>query len=130
MADEEGATPPEVETFGLDEVLHTLGRDLMRAEARAKQRAYGLYVKDAEVELSFTVEKSNKRGGGLNLKVFGVGFSGEGEHVQDSVSVHRIRLSLTTDDAEHPGDTASKSQQASKSAVQRRQRGRHGPVAR
>jgi hypothetical protein len=130
MAKKEAVTTPEDATFGLDEVLHALGRDLLRAEEQAKQQAFGLYVKDAEVELSFTVEKSSKGGGGLNLKVFGVGFSGEGEQLRDSVSVHRIRLSLVTDDEERRGDATSASRKASKVAAKPRRPAGRRPVAR
>jgi hypothetical protein len=130
MAKKEAAPTPQDATFGLDEVLHALGRDLLRAEQQAKQQAFGLYVKDAEVELSFTVEKSAKGGGGLNLKVFGVGFSGEGQQLRDSVSVHRIRLSLITDDSERPSDATSKSPNASKTPAKRKRPVGRGPVAR
>ena len=64
MAENDTGGTPEEATFGLDEVLQALSHDLLRAQKRAEKEAFGLYLRDAEVELSFTVEKATTGGGG------------------------------------------------------------------
>ena len=39
---------------------------------------------EAEVEVAFTIERSREKGGGLNLKVFGIGAEGSGKEPPDA----------------------------------------------
>jgi hypothetical protein len=80
--------------FGLDKVLEALGHDLVKAQVAAEKGGFGLVVGDAEVEISFTVEKAREGGGGVNLKVFGVGVGGGATLNSSQASVHRITLKL------------------------------------
>ena len=82
-------------TFGLDEVLGALSADLRSAQRiAAANDGVGLVVGSAEVEIAFTVEHSRGGGGGVNLKVFGVGIDGKGEKSTSEEAVHRIKLTL------------------------------------
>jgi hypothetical protein len=96
---------PEESTFGLDDVLSALSGDLKRAQDQAKEAGVGLFLREVEVELAFTVERSRDVGGGINLKVFGVGFGGGGKLGASSETVHRIQLKLgpAIADAKTPG---------------------------
>jgi hypothetical protein len=118
------------ETFGLDEVIGALSRDLKKAqEDAAKAGPFGLYVGEAKVALQFTVQRSStKQGGGsVNFRVFGVGFGVDGKATAGSSNeaVQRIELTLVPgpvaeDDGTTPGliDSAKKTQR------------RRGPVGR
>src|SRR6266568_3256119 len=70
------ADPTDQPTFGLDRVLQALRLDLLAAQQRASAENAGLTIKDAEVELAFTVEAKTGGGGKINLRVFGVGAGG------------------------------------------------------
>jgi hypothetical protein len=88
-----------VNTFGLDEVIAALGRDLKKAQADAEtEGAFGLYFGEATVELQFTVQRTHSRegGGGLNFRVFGVGLGANAKATAGSSdeTVHRIELRL------------------------------------
>ena len=86
------AEPP---TFGLDKVLDALRNDLLAAQEKAAAKNAGLTIKDAEVEIAFTVESKRGGKGEVNLKVFGVGLGGGlSKHSSDS-SVHRLKITLT-----------------------------------
>ena len=81
-------------SFGLDRVLEALRRDLLAAQRSATSASAGLMIKDAEVELAFTVEAKAGGGGEINLKVFGVGVGGGLDRERSDSSVHRIKLTL------------------------------------
>jgi hypothetical protein len=86
---------PDESTFGLDQVLNALGRDLKRAQNRAAQDVgFGLFVRQVEVELAFTVGRAKGKRGGINLKVLGVGFEAGANGDSTSETVHRIQLAL------------------------------------
>jgi len=90
---------PEADsTFGLDQVLKALRRDLKSAQKAAEGDPLGLFVQQAEVELAFTVERSKSAGGGINLKVFGVGADAGGKRGTTSETVHRIKLTLSPEE--------------------------------
>lgn len=82
-------------TFGLDKVLDALRNDLLAAQLRASSANLGLAIKDAEVEISFTVEAKASGGGQVNLKVFGVGLGAGLCKDRSDSSVHRLKLTLT-----------------------------------
>jgi len=85
-----------VVTFGLQEVLAALGNDLIAAEAHAAGQGFGLTIEDAEVELTFTIQKKTAAGGRLSISVFGFGSVGADASRDESDSrVHRIKLRLT-----------------------------------
>lgn len=44
--------------------------------------------------LRFTIERSREKGGGLNLKVFGVGAEGSGKGTSGRADVQRVTLKL------------------------------------
>jgi hypothetical protein len=81
-------------TFGLDRVLAALRDDLLAAETAASKGSYGLGIKEAEVELSFTVGQANEAGGKLDFRVFGVGVGAGATRSKTDSSVHRISLRL------------------------------------
>jgi NTP-dependent ternary system trypsin peptidase co-occuring protein len=81
------------ERFDLAEVLGALHADLRKAEHNVQGDAR-LFVSEAEVEITFTVERSREQGGGLNLKVFGVGAEGSGKGTSGREDVQRITLKL------------------------------------
>jgi hypothetical protein len=81
-------------TFGLDSVLEALRSDLLAAQRGASSGNVGLTIKDAEVELAFTVEAKAGGGGQVNLKVFGVGLGGGLSKERSDSSVHRIKITL------------------------------------
>jgi hypothetical protein len=82
-------------TFGLDQVLGAIRRDLKAAQKASESDPLGLFVQSVDVELAFTVESSRQGGGGINLKVFGVGADGERKRSVSSETVHRIQLTLS-----------------------------------
>jgi hypothetical protein len=110
------------DTFGLDEVIAALSRDLKKAqEEAAKAGPFGLYLGEAKVELQFTVQRSSSKegGGGVNFRVFGVGLGLDGKATAGSSneSVQRIELTLVPgpvaeDDGPAPGpiDVGKKTQ--------------------
>ena len=49
---------------------------------------------EAEVEVAFTIERSREKGGGLNLKVFGIGAEGSGKGTSGRADVQRVTLKL------------------------------------
>jgi hypothetical protein len=81
------------ETFDLAEVLGALHADLLKAEEHVQGEAR-LFVSETEVEITFTVERSKEGGGGLNLKVFGVGAEASGKGTSGRIDAHRITLKL------------------------------------
>jgi hypothetical protein len=86
-------------TFGLDEVIGALSRDLKKAQKDAsKGDAYGLYLGSAEVELQFTVQRTTTKGakGGVNFRVFGIGAGVDANASAGSSdeTVHRITIQL------------------------------------
>ena len=81
------------EEFDLAEVLGALHADLLEAEANVKGEAR-LFVAEAEVEITFTVERSREKGGGLNLKVFGVGGEGSAKGTSGRADLQRVTLKL------------------------------------
>lgn len=83
----------ENETFSLVDVLGVLHDDLIKAEENVQGDAR-LFVKEVEVELTFTIEKSAEAGGGLNFKVFGVGLDGSAKGTSGRTAGHRILLRL------------------------------------
>jgi hypothetical protein len=79
----------------LDEVLGALSADLRSAQRiAAANHGVGLVVKEAEVELAFTIEAAKEGGLGLNLRVFGVGVGGKAAKTTSEETVHRIKLTL------------------------------------
>ncbi|WP_405889854.1 hypothetical protein OG427_07345 [Streptomyces sp. NBC_00133] len=88
------------EGYGLPAVFEALRKDLAAAQQRlldANQNAI-LNLKETEVELTFTVEHTGKGKGGINLKVFGVGFEAGGEKGTNRSSVHRLKVILEPTD--------------------------------
>jgi Trypsin-co-occurring domain 2 len=77
----------------LADVLAALHRDLLKAERNVQGDAR-LFVAEAEVEVAFTIERSREQGGGLNLKVFGVGAEGSGKGTSGRADVQRVTLKL------------------------------------
>jgi hypothetical protein len=82
------------QTFGLDKVLDALRNDLLSAQKKASAGNVGLTIKDAEVEIAFTVESKGGGQGEVNLKVFGVGLGGGLSKERSDSSVHRLKLTL------------------------------------
>jgi hypothetical protein len=83
------------ETFGLDQVLGAIHRDLKSAQKAAETDPFGLYVQNVVVELVFTVERSREGGGGINLKVLGIGAEAGGRRRSSEATEHRIVLTLS-----------------------------------
>ncbi|GFE17966.1 hypothetical protein Sgleb_60130 [Streptomyces glebosus] len=90
------STSEASEGYGLPAVFEALRSDLAAAQQRllnADQEAI-LNLKETEVELTFTVERTGKGKGGINLKVFGVGFEAGGEKGTNQSTVHRLKVTL------------------------------------
>ncbi|WP_406182968.1 trypco2 family protein [Streptomyces canus] len=82
-------------TFGLDQVLGALSRDLRAAQSHATEKgAYGLGVAEANVKFSVTVTQEKKRGGGFFLKFNVLGAGVRAEQTESNSSVHTIELKL------------------------------------
>lgn len=91
-----------VDGFGLNEVLAALGRDLKSARETTAQSngAFGLALKEAEVELALTVtEDHNVEGDGklrfMILPWLGLDAGGEASVAKGDARVHRIKLTLS-----------------------------------
>lgn len=90
------STTESSDGYGLPAVFEALHADLVASQRRlldADQEAM-LKLKETEVELTFTVERAGKGKGGLNLKVFGVGFEAGVEKGTNRSTVHRLKVTL------------------------------------
>lgn len=81
---------------GLANVLRALRTELDAAQQQLADSAKEplLFLKGAEVELAFTVEKSASGKGGVKFKVWGLSIGSDGEVARKSTVVHRIRIEL------------------------------------
>jgi hypothetical protein len=124
----------ETESFGLDEVLAALSRDLMKAEENASEgEAFGLYVGSAVVELQFTVQRTRTKGGGgaISFKVFGVGadVDARANSASSEETIHKITLTLTTRRSTEPAEPPGEDEIMYKSSILGLGTSRHpGPV--
>lgn len=84
------------ETFDLPAVFAALRRDFERAQAQllSGDAAPIMLLDSAEIELEVLVEKDIKGGGGVNLKVIGIGVEGGIERNIHHGKTHRLRVSL------------------------------------
>src|SRR5690349_20538864 len=83
--------------YGLPAVFAALRHDFEAAQAQLLDQNQEpiMLLSDVEVELEFTVVHSTDVGGGLNLKVFGVGFGADGTRANSQGSSHRMTIKLT-----------------------------------
>ena len=82
-------------TFGLDEMLRALRRDLRAANENVGDDTPLLNVGDVEVEVAFTLERTTEKAGGVNFKIFGVGVEGGGKGTSGRTYANRVTLKLT-----------------------------------
>ncbi|MEV6653726.1 trypco2 family protein [Streptomyces sp. NPDC051219] len=81
-----------VQTFGLNEVLQAMSRDLHTTQITAAGGGnVQLQVTEATIELSVAVEQGGPDFDGVSVKVLGLGVPD-----QPGCAVHRIQLKLTT----------------------------------
>lgn len=95
MADaieDQGGVEP---TFGLDEMLHALRRDLVAANEALDDGVPILNVGGVEVEVAFSLERTSEKSGGVNFKIFGVGVEGGGKGATGRTYANRVKLTLT-----------------------------------
>ncbi len=96
------------EGYGLPEVFEALRHDLVAAQdkLRDEKRDPVMKLGGAEIELTFTLQRDTKGKGGVNLKVFGVGFEAGGERGRTESAVHKIKIMLepSADDTDVLGD--------------------------
>lgn len=86
-------------TFGIAEVLNTLWSDLEQAEVAIKTgRRNQMSISSASVEIAFTVTSKTSGGGGLSIRVFGVGADGKVSKSTASERVHRVTINLEPSD--------------------------------
>jgi hypothetical protein len=84
------------ESFDLPAVFAALRLGFERAQAQllAGDAAPIMLLDSAEIELEVLVEKDTKGGGGVNLKVIGVGVEGGVERNVHHGRTHRLKVSL------------------------------------
>jgi hypothetical protein len=82
-------------TFGLDEMLQALRRDLVAANKTLADGTPILNVGEVEIEVAFTLERSTEKGGGVNFKVFGVGVEAGGKGATGRSYTNRVKITLT-----------------------------------
>lgn len=89
------------ETFGLREMLEALHDDLHHVNSAFGEDGV-LAVSQVEVEVSFTIAKTREGGGGLGIRVFGIGAGAHGSVGSNRESVHRMTLRLSPADGKPP----------------------------
>jgi hypothetical protein len=97
MTSQDSAQPDDTPGYGLPEIFEALRDDFVAAQ-RQLASTNGepiMQLAETEVELAFTVEHSGKGKGGVNLKVFGVGFEAGGEKGTTRSGVHRLTVKLS-----------------------------------
>lgn len=99
---------------GLANVLRALRIELDAAQKNLAESGKEplLFLKGAEVELAFTMEKSASGKGGIKFKVWGLEIGGDADVARKSTVVHRIKIDLepgadTTKPPTGPSSTSS-----------------------
>jgi Trypsin-co-occurring domain 2 len=97
MTSQDSAQPDESAGYGLAEIFEALRNDFVAAQRQLvnADREPIMQLGETEVELAFTVEHAGKGKGGVNLKVFGVGFEAGGEKGTTRAAVHRLMVKLS-----------------------------------
>lgn len=83
--------------YGLPDVLTAMRRDFEEARRRLDEGDHEplMLLAGAEVEIEFTIERQTQGGGGVNLKVFGVGFEAQAEKARNEGTAHRMKIVLS-----------------------------------
>ena len=83
-------------SYGLPEIFAALRADFIASQAALAggDKKPLMQVSEAQIELSFTLDRATTGGGGVNLKFFGVGFEAKGEKARTEGTAHKLTVKL------------------------------------